>query len=147
METLDREWRSAVLVPFMFLMIQIMVLYYPSPYWQWNGVSWYSVIIITVYMLFLVVYYSLYIQASAIVEKYTLEKRQLLMAQQEKLWESELLRHRESAELAFRQRHDMHHHNAVIMGLIQSRDIESLKEYMTKIRFCAQCTGYQTILA
>jgi len=131
-ETLDREWRSSVLVPFMFLMMQIMVLYYPSPYWQRDDGSWYRVIIITVYMLFLAVYYLLYIQASAIVEKYALEKRQLLMSQQEKLWESELMRQRESAELAFRQRHDMHHHNAVIMGLIQSRDIESLKEYMTK---------------
>lgn len=131
-ETLDREWRAASLVPFMFLMMQIMVLYYPSPYWQWDDGSWYRIIIVTVYMLFLSVYYLLYIQASAIVEKYTLEKRQLLMAQQEKLWESELIRQRESAELAFRQRHDMHHHNAVIMGLIQSRDIERLKEYMTK---------------
>jgi sensor histidine kinase regulating citrate/malate metabolism len=81
-------------------------------------------------MLFLAVYYLLYIQASAIVEKYALEKRQLLMAQQEKLWESELIRQKATATLAFQQRHDMHHHNAVIMGLIQSGDMSNLKSYM-----------------
>jgi hypothetical protein len=129
-ETLDKEWRAAILVPLLFLFMQSMVLYYPAPYWYWTNDSWSRVIIITVYMLFLAVYYLLYIQASAIVEKYALEKRQLLMAQQEKLWESELIRQKATATLAFQQRHDMHHHNAVIMGLIQSGDMSNLKSYM-----------------
>jgi hypothetical protein len=127
---LDREWRAAPLVPLMFLIMQIMVLYYPSPYWYWESGNWYEFIIITVYILFLAVYYLLYIQANAIVEKYSLEKRQLLMAQQEKLWESELARQKAAATLAFQQRHDMHHHNAVIMGMLQSGDADGLKNYM-----------------
>jgi len=129
-ETLDKEWRVAALVPLMFLIMQIMVLYYPTPYWYWNNGNWSRFIIITFYMLFLAVYYILYIQASSIVEKYALENRQLLMEQQEKLWESELIRQKATATLAFQQKHDMHHHNAVIMGLIQSGDMDNLKSYM-----------------
>ncbi|MBN2287587.1 MAG: GHKL domain-containing protein [Tissierellales bacterium] len=129
-ETLDKEWRTAVLVPLMFLMMQIMVLYYPSPYWYWSKDYWLRVIIATLYLLFVTVYYFLYVQASAIVEKYALEKRHLLMGQQEKLWESELIRQKATAELAFQQKHDMHHHNAVIMGLLQNGDIDNLKAYM-----------------
>ena len=129
-DTLDKEWRAATLVPLMFLVMQIMVLYYPAPYWYWNDGNWARFVIISVYMLFLTVYYLLYIQASAIVEKYKWEKRQLLMAQQEKLWEAELIRQKAEAALANRQRHDMHHHNAVIMGLLQSGDMVNLKDYV-----------------
>jgi sensor histidine kinase regulating citrate/malate metabolism len=107
-----------------------MVLYYPAPYWYWEDGNWSRFIIITVYILFLAVYYLLYIQANAIVEKYALEKRQLLMAQQEKLWESELARHKSTADLVFQQRHDMHHHNAVIIEMLQNGDTDQLKTYM-----------------
>ena len=129
-DVLGKEWRAAALVPLMFLMIQIMVLYYPEPYWYWNSNSWYRFIIITVYLLFLGVYYNMYKQANAIVEKYALEKRQLLMAQQEKLWESELTRQKATATLASQQRHDMHHHNGVIMGMLRNGDTDELKTYM-----------------
>ncbi len=127
---LDKEWRAAGLVPLMFLFIQIMVLYYPSPYWSWNNESWNKVIIITVYLLFLAVYYLLYIQANAIVEKYALEKRQLLMAQQEKLWESELARQKAAVALAFQQRHDMRHHNAVIIEMLKNGNVNEIEGYM-----------------
>ncbi|PKM57664.1 MAG: hypothetical protein CVU98_04915 [Firmicutes bacterium HGW-Firmicutes-3] len=129
-EALDREWRVATLVPLMFLIMQIIVLYYPAPYWYWDQDNWYRFIIITAYMLFLAVYYLIYIQASAIVEKYALEKRQLLMAQQEKLWESELERQKVTAALVFQQRHDMHHHNAVIIEMLQNDETNQLKTYM-----------------
>lgn len=132
-DTLEKEWRAATLVPLMFLIMQIMVLYYPAPYWYWTSGNWARFVIVTVYILFLAVYYLLYIQANAIVEKYALEKRQLLMTQQEKLWESELIRQRATAALAHRQRHDMHHHNAVIMSLLQSGDIGNLKEYVKSV--------------
>lgn len=127
---LDKEWHAAGLVPLMFLIIQIMVLYYPSPYWSWTNESWNKVIIITVYMLFLAVYYLLYIQANAIVEKYALEKRQLLMAQQEKLWESELARQKTSVALAFQQKHDMRHHNTVILDMLKNGNVAELEDYM-----------------
>ena len=129
-ETLDREWRAATLVPLMFLIMQTMVLYYPDPYWHWGDTSWSRFIIATVYILFLAVYYLLYVQANSIAEKYALEKRQLLMAQQDKLWESELTRQKEATSLAFQQKHDMHHHNTVIMKLLQNSQIEELKVYM-----------------
>jgi hypothetical protein len=132
-DALGQEWRAAALVPLMFLIVQIMVLYYPAPYWYWTHDNWYRFIIITVYMLFLAVYYLLYIQANAIVEKYALEKRQLLMAQQEKLWESELARQKATAALAFQQRHDMHHHNAVIIEMLQNGDTDQLKTYMKSV--------------
>ncbi len=132
-DALGKEWQTAGLVPLMFLIVQIMVLYYPSPYWYWTPDNWYRFIIITVYMLFLAVYYLLYIQASAIVEKYALEKRQLLIAQQEKLWESELARQKATAALAFQQRHDMHHHNAVIIDMLQNGDTDQLKIYMKSV--------------
>lgn len=129
-ETLDKEWRAATLVPLLFLLMQSMVLYYPAPYWYWTNDNWSRVIIVTAYLLFLAVYYLLYIQATAIVEKYALEKRQLLMAQQEKLWESELDRQEATAALVFQQRHDMHHHNAVIIEMLQHKDTDQLKTYM-----------------
>ncbi|MEN1759850.1 GHKL domain-containing protein [Anoxynatronum sibiricum] len=129
-ETLDKEWRMATLVPLMFLMMQIMVLYYPEPYWYWSSGNWSRFVIATVYILFLAVYHLLYIQASAIVEKYALEKRQLLMAQQEKLWELELIRQKATATLVFQQKHDMRHHNAVIMGLLQNGEMNTLKDYV-----------------
>ncbi|BES64379.1 hypothetical protein SANA_08180 [Gottschalkiaceae bacterium SANA] len=129
-EILDQEWRAATLVPFVFLLLQILLLYYPTPYWNWDSNSWYKTITVVVYVLFVVVYYLLYIQANAIVEKYLLEKKQLLMSQQEKLWESELERQKLATELAFEQRHNMHHHNAVISGMLQSQQIEELKRYM-----------------
>ena len=132
-ETLDKEWRASTLVPLMFLIMQIMILYYPAPYWYWTNDSWSRVIIVTTYMLFLAVYYLLYIQANAIVEKYDLEKRQLLMAQQEKLWKSELASQQETIALAFQQRHDMHHHNSVIFEMIQNGDTEQLKAYMKSV--------------
>ena len=132
-ETLDKEWRVAVLVPLMFLVMQIMVLYYPAPYWHWEIDNWYRFIIATVYLLFLAVYYLLNIQASAIVEKYALEKRELLMAQQEKLWEAELTRQKATAALVFQQRHDMHHHNAVISEMLQNDETDQLKTYMKSV--------------
>ena len=132
-DALGQEWRAAALVPLMFLIMQIIILYYPAPYWHWNNDNWYRYIIITVYLLFLAVYYLLYIQASAIVEKYALEKRQLLMAQQEKLWESELDRQKATAALVFQQRHDMHHHNAVIIEMLQNGDTDQLKTYMKSV--------------
>lgn len=129
-EILDKEWRAATLVPFVFLLLQILLLYYPVPYWNWESNSWYKTITFAVYVLFMAVYYLLYIQANAIVEKHLLEKRQLLMSQQEKLWESELERQKIATELAFEQRHNMHHHNAVISGMLQSEQIKELKAYM-----------------
>lgn len=132
-ETLDKEWRTSVVVPLMFLVMQVMVLYYPSPYWYWTNFTWSRVIIATTYILFLAVYYLLYIQANAIVEKYDLEKRQLLMSQQEKLWESELASQQETTELVYRQKHDMHHHNSVIIEMLQNGDIEQLKAYMKSV--------------
>ena len=132
-DALGQEWRAAALVPLMFLIMQTMVLYYPAPYWYWNDDNWYRYIIITVYILFLAVYYLLYIQASAIVEKYALEKRQQLMAQQEKLWESELDRQKATAALVFQQRHDMHHHNAVIIEMLHNGDTDQLKNYMKSV--------------
>ena len=132
-QTLDKEWRVATLVPLMFLVMQIIVLYYPAPYWNWEFDNWYRFIIATVYLLFLAVYYLLNIQASAIVEKYALEKRQLLMSQQEKLWEAELDRQKATAALVFQQRHDMHHHNAVISEMLQNDETDQLKTYMKSV--------------
>jgi len=132
-DTLDKEWPAATIVPLMFLLMQIMILYYPAPYWYWTTDNWSRVIIATTYVLFLAVYYLLYVQGSAIVEKYVLEKRQLLMAQQEKLWESELARLKATSDLVFQQRHDMHHHNSVITELIHNGDTEQLKNYMKSV--------------
>lgn len=132
-ETLDKEWRVATLVPLLFLVVQSMILYYPGPYWYWADVNWSKVVIVTVYLLFLAVYYLLYIQAHAIVEKYALEKRELLMAQQEKLWESELARQEATTALMRQQRHDMHHHNAVVMEMLQTGDTDQLKAYMESV--------------
>lgn len=128
--TLGKEWKTAFLVPLFFLVLQIVVLYYPQAYWHWPFKAWSRVIMMTVYGLFLAVYYLLYIQASAIVEKYTLEKRQLLMAQQEKIWEAELNRQNEKAQLAKQQRHDLHHHNTVILGLLANDELDKLQLYM-----------------
>lgn len=127
---IQKEWRVAAIVPCMFLIIQIIVLYYPAPYWRWERGSWLVVIINTIYVLFLAVYYLLYIQANGLVEKYRLEKKQLLMTQQEKLWESELQSQQTITALAKQQRHDLHHHNMVIMVLLQSNDMSGLKDYM-----------------
>ena len=131
--TLDKEWRAAALVPLLFLVVQSMILYYPGPYWYWADDNWFKVVIVTVYLLFLAVYYLLYIQAHAIVEKYALEKRELLMAQQEKLWESELARQEATTALMQQQRHDMHHHNAVMMEMLQTGDTDQLKTYMESV--------------
>ena len=35
-ETLNKEWRAATLVPLLFLLMQSMILYYPGPYWYWE---------------------------------------------------------------------------------------------------------------
>lgn len=129
--TLDKEWRAATLVPLMFLIVQSMVLYYPDPYWHWSN-SWSRFVIASIYMLFVAVYYLLYVQATGIAEKYALKNEQLLMSQQEKLWESELARQKASTDIASRQKHDMRHHNQVIMELIQSGNINELKTYMEK---------------
>lgn len=129
-DVLDREWQAATLVPLVFLILQIFLLYYPIPYWNWERNSWYNYITIAVYILFLAVYYIVYIQADAIVEKYLLKGRELLMSQQNKLWESEIARQKTSVTLASQQRHDMHHHNSVIMSMLQNSDVEGLKAYM-----------------
>ncbi len=129
-ETLNKEWRVASIVPLLFLILQIIILYYPEPYWLWDQNAWSKFIVAGVYLLFLAVYYLLYVQSNGIAEKYALEKRQLLMAQQEKLWEAELLREKRAKELFAQQRHDMHHHNSVISGLLQSGDLENLQAYM-----------------
>lgn len=129
-DALDKEWQVAVLMPLTFLVLQIMLLYYPEPYWYGNRTIWYKYSIAVAYILFLVVYYQVYIQANAIVEKYALEKRQILMMQQEKLWESELARQKATSDLIYQQRHDMHHHNIVIMGMLQSGKLDELKAYM-----------------
>lgn len=131
-EVLDQEWRAATLVPFTFLCVQAALLYYPKPYWHWEVDSWSRFIIVTVYVLFLAVYYLIYSQADALVEKYGLEKKQLLMAQQDKLWETELSRQKVAIALACQQRHDLHHHNAVILSMLQKEDKEGLIQYIEK---------------
>ncbi|MGL5271739.1 MAG: hypothetical protein ACRC7I_14635, partial [Selenomonadaceae bacterium] len=100
-DTLDTEWRNAVLVPFLFLILQVCLLYYPVPYWRWEGEQWRTAVSLIAYALFAAMYYLLYIQSSAIVQKNILEKRDLLMTQQNKLWEAEFSR-REQADLLFR---------------------------------------------
>lgn len=129
-DALDKEWRVAVLMPLTFLILQIMLLYYPEPYWHINRTIWDQYIVGISYILYLVIYYQIYIQANAIVEKYVLEKRQILMMQQEKLWESELARQKSTSDLIYQQKHDMHHHNIVIMDMIQSGKFEELKAYI-----------------
>jgi len=131
--TLDREWKTSAIVPLMFLIMQIIVLYYPEPYWYWTRDMWARVIIAMLYLLFLAVYYLLYIQANAIVEKYDLEKRQLLMAQQEKLWESELAGYQEARALVLQQKHDMHHHNELIVEMLRNGETEHLIHYMQSV--------------
>lgn len=128
--TLDREWKPAFLIPMLFLGLQIVLLYYPQAYWHWPLNAWSRIIVMVVYALFLVVYYHLYIQANAIVEKYTLEKRQLLISQQAKIWDAEVKRYNEKARLTAQQRHDLHHHNTVILGLLASGELEKLQLYM-----------------
>lgn len=120
-EALDKEWRAATLVPLLFFLMQTMVLYYPAPYWHWTNDNWLRVIIVATYLLFLAVYYLLSIQAASIVEKYALEKRQLLMAQQEKLWESELARQEATAALVFQQQNDIHHLQELNARLINTQ--------------------------
>lgn len=129
-DALDKEWIIAGLMPLTFLLWQIILLYYPEPYWRGNRTIWDQYSIGVAYILFLLVYYQVYIQANAIVEKHALEKRQILMMQQEKLWESELARQKATSELIYQQRHDMRHHNIVIMGMLQSGKVEELKSYM-----------------
>lgn len=129
-DSLDKEWRAATLVPLMFLILQIVLLYYPVPYFFWESENWNKIVIVMVYLLFLAVYYLLYIQASDIVEKYALENRNLLMVQQDKLWESELARQKAAVALASQQLHDMHHHNAVIMEMLKAGKLSELKGYM-----------------
>lgn len=132
-DALDREWRAATLVPLIFLILQVILVYYPVPYWEWNSSNWNENVIIIVYVLFLAVYYLLYIQASGIVEKYALENRQLLVVQQDKLWESELARQKADVSLANQQRHDMHHHNAVITAMLKAGNLDELEAYMQGI--------------
>lgn len=133
-DTLDTEWRNAVLVPFLFLILQVCLLYYPVPYWRWEGEQWRTAVSLIAYALFAAMYYLLYIQSSAIVQKNILEKRDLLMTQQNKLWEAEFSR-REQADLLFRQqRHDMRHHNAVITSMLREGLSEELMAYMESLR-------------
>ncbi len=132
-DTLDKEWKTSVIVPFSFLIMQAMILYYPGPYWHWEIKIWSRVIISTTYILFLSVYYLLYIQANAIVEKYILEKKQLLMTQQEKLWEAEIASQKETAELIYQQKHDMHHHNSLIIDMLENGEKEEIVEYMKSV--------------
>lgn len=129
-DSLDTEWRSALLVPFLFLALQISLLYYPFPYWNWQGDHWYIYISFIVYALFFAVYNLLYIQLSAIVKKNIMEKRELLMVQQNKLWEAEVARRQAAADLFIQQRHDMRHHNAVITSMLDEGLFEQLKTYM-----------------
>lgn len=129
-EALFNEWRAAIFVPLLFLVLQVLLLYYPEQYWNWEENSLNRYIIAIVYLLFLAVYNLLYIQANVIVEKYLLEKRDLMVSQQNKLWESELARQKTSVAVASQQRHDMRHHNAVIVGMLQSGNLEGLKDYM-----------------
>ncbi|GAB6110224.1 hypothetical protein JCM19376_41800 [Fusibacter bizertensis] len=128
--SLGKEWMVASLVPLMFLLLQVVLLYYPVPYFFWEGENWNRIVIAIVYVLFLVVYYLLSIQASDIIEKYALENRNLLMVQQDKLWQAELARQKVAVALASQQRHDMHHHNAVIMEMLRSGKLSQLEGYM-----------------
>lgn len=129
-DTLDTEWRNALLVPFLFLLLQICMLYYPVPYWHWEGDPWRTAISVIAYALFAAMYYLLYIQSSAIVRKNILEKRDLLMTQQNKLWEAEFYRREQADCLLRQQRHDLRHHNAVIINLLKEGLSGQLMSYM-----------------
>lgn len=128
--TIDREWKAANLIPSVFLFIQIIILYYPKPYWRWSSNSWLEIIILSFYVLFIVVYYILYVQSFAIIQRKELEAKQLLMSQQDKLWESEINRQKKMVDLASKQRHDMHHHNMVIIEMLKQDKLSDLNSYM-----------------
>lgn len=127
---LNLKWQMNIIVPFIFLILQVFLLYFPVMYWFREVYN--SYLIIIAYLLFFAVYYMLYIQATTIMEKYASEKRVLLMAQQNKLWESELSRQKAAMVQTARQHHDMRHHNAVITQLLTSNDLDVLINYMQR---------------
>jgi len=127
-DALDGEWKIMTLVPLAFLVLQIFLLYYPIMHWHRPSYNWYM--IIATFVLFFVVYYVIAIQATALMEKHALEERELLMAQQNKLWELQLSRQKAAVIEADRKHHDMRHHSAVIMDMLGSNNLADLKDYM-----------------
>ena len=125
---LDKEWKLMSLIPLTFLVLQIFLLYYPTMYWYREAYN--GNMIVTTYVLFIVVYYVIALQAYGIMKKHALEERELLMAQQNKLWEAELLSQKESIKAAGRKQHDLRHHTAVIMDLLVNKDLDGLWNYM-----------------
>lgn len=130
---LGSEWRVLLLVPAGFMLLNTFTSYFPTIYWErayYNGY-----IIFAASLLFFAAYYSLYVQCESTAEKYSVMSKARILSQQNLLWESELTRLRENIEESARRKHDMAHHDRLIMTMLNSGDIAELKAYMEK--YCA----------
>lgn len=127
-EILGNEWRLIALVAFSFYVLESVILYYPQMYWYEADKRWY--LVASSYLVFSGAYWLIFRSFSDIMEKYEIQERESILAQQNKMWEEHIEEQKNAVNAARRDRHDLRHHYDTLIAMIQGGKTQEALSYL-----------------
>jgi hypothetical protein len=127
-EVLGEEWRSITLAAFFFYIMEAVILYFPRFYWYERDYRWY--LVASSYLVFLSVNLLIFRSINAIVGKYEEQERGRILAQQNKLWEEQLVEQKNAVSAARRDRHDLRHHYDTLLAMLSGGKTQEAVSYL-----------------
>ncbi|MDD3349951.1 MAG: ATP-binding protein [Eubacteriales bacterium] len=125
---LGREWRLLAILAFSFYVLESVIHYYPQMYWYEEDYRWH--LVASSYLVFLSVYSLIFRSFSDIVEKYEVQERERILAQQNKMWEEHIQEQKNAVNAARRDRHDLRHHYDTLIAMLQGGKTQEAVSYL-----------------
>lgn len=127
-EILGREWHLIALLAFSFYVLEAAILYWPRFYWYEADYRWY--LFASSYLVFFSVYWLIFRSINAIVEQYEGHERESILAQQNKMWEEQLVEQKNAISAARRDRHDLRHHYDTLLAMLAGGKTQEAVSYL-----------------
>ncbi|PHV69463.1 hypothetical protein CS063_15475 [Sporanaerobium hydrogeniformans] len=127
-ELLGKEWHLMALVAFSFYVLESVIHYYPQMYWYEADNRWY--LVASSYLVFAGVYWLIFRSFSDIAEKYEVQEREHILAQQNKMWEEHIEEQKNAVNAARRDRHDLRHHYDTLIAMLQREKTQEALSYL-----------------
>lgn len=125
---LGNEWHLIALVAFSFYVLESVITYYPQMYWYEEDCRWY--LVASSYLVLLGVYWLIFQSFGDIVEKYEVQEREHILAQQNKMWEEYIEEQKNAVNAARRDRHDLRHHYDTLIAMLQGGKTQEAVSYL-----------------
>ena len=127
-DVLGKEWNLIALLAFSFYVLEAAILYFPRLYWYEADYRWY--LFASSYLVFFSVYWLIFRSINAIVEKYEVQERESILAQQNKMWEEQLEEQKHAVNAARRDRHDLRHHYDTLLAMLGNGKTQEAVSYL-----------------